>query len=296
MGANEVFACVQMIPPEATPLLKRRKPPQPCLVRVNLPGGVPFFRLEVPQRKGAELPFGAMECAAGRLRTRLLLPKGMALPAPPKACSPAQAQLEPGLRAFAPKRLPLLLCLRAAQQALCAANTPPQQLRVTVVDAKGVLCHNIETLVPLAGSLRVLTSEFPPYRKAAAQLLHRYGATLILSDSPGCFAQSHVIVADDLRRFTGCERGLIFTPDAGAPPRGCRVVRCQAPQLPPAYAALCPPDIDPLLFASALYELCGVKELERLPFGRFAFDGASRALRVEDLARIVDQEWCMRRA
>ena len=286
-----MFACVQLIPAAVPRLLERRKPQQPALVRVNAPGGAPFFRLEVPTRKGrqAELPWGAIEQAAGRLRTRLLFPDGVTPPPPPQARSAAQAQLEPGLRAFQAKRLPLLLCLRAAQQVLLAAQTPARQLRVTVVDTKGVLCHAIELLVPLARSLRVYTPDFSVYRSAAARVLHRHGATLILSDSAACFAQSHVIVADDLRLFTGREQGLIFTPDLAANLAGCRVVRCHVPQLPEAHANLCPPDIDPLQFACALFELCGVKELERLPFEHYAFDGVSGQYSVEDLARMLDQ-------
>jgi|GEM_PF-1428310 len=286
-----MFACVQLIPAAAPRLLERRRPQPPALVRVNAQGGAPFFRLEVPTRKGrqAELPWAAMEQAAGRLRTRLLFPEGVIPPPPPQARSAAQAQLEPGLRAFQPKRLPLLLCLRAARQVLLAAQTPARQLRVTVVDTKGVLCHAVELLVPLAGSLRVYTPDFSMYRSAAARVLHRHGATLILSDSAGCFAQSHVIIADDLQLFTGREPGLIFTPDISTNLAGCRVVRCHAPQLPEAYAKLCPPGIDPLQFACALFELCGVKELERLPFDHYAFDGVSGRYSVQDLARLLDK-------
>ena len=285
-----MFACVQIIPAQGGRLLDRRRNTPPALVRVNPPAGTPFFRLEAPARKGRALPWAAMEQAAGRLRTRLLFPEGVAPPPPPAACSAAQSQLEPGLRAFQPKRLPLLLCLRAAHQALRTAGVPARELRVTVVDTKGVLSHTMELLVPLAGSLRVYTPDFSLYRATATKLLHRYGATLILSDSPGCFAQSHVVVADDLRLFTGREQGLIFTPDTETSLKGCRVVRCRMPQLPEAYAKLLPTGIDPLLFACALYELCGVKEMERLRFGHYAFDGVSQSYCAQDLARILEKD------
>ena len=285
-----MFACVQTLPAQSGRLLDRRRNALPALVRVDPPAGAPFFRLEVPVRRGRALPFAAMEQAAGRLRTRMLFPEGITPPPTPVARSAAQSQLEPGLRAFQPKRLPLLLCLRAAQHALRTAGVPARELRVTVVDTKGALSHAMELLVPLAGSLRVYTPDFSLYRAAAARLLHRYGATLILSDSAGCFAQSHVVVADDLRLFTGREQGLIFTPDTETSLQGCRVVRCHLPQLPEAYAKLCPAGIDPLLFASALYELCGVKEMERLRFGHYAFDGVSQSYTAQDLARILEKD------
>jgi len=284
-----MFACLQITRerPRAW-----RKPAPPALVRVEPPGGAPFFRLEVALRGKDTLPWAEIERAAGRLRTRMLFPEGVTPPPPPPARSAAQAQLEPGLRAFVPRRLPLLLCLRTAQQVLQASHVPARQLRVTLVDSRGALTRQLESLVPLAGSLRVYTPEPAAYRAAAERLQRRHGVALILSDSPACFAQSHVVVADDLRLFTGRESGLIFTPDTETCLPGCcaahncRVVRCGAPVLPEAYA--CPPGIDPLRFACALHELCGVKEMERLRFKHFAFDGVSQAYTLEDLAKMLD--------
>jgi len=282
-----MFACLQ-ITKEAPRLRGRHRPAVPALLRVEPPGGAPFFRLEARRARG-ELPWAEIERAAGRLRTRMLFPEGVCPPPPPSARSAAQAQLEPGLRAFVPRRLPLLLSLRTAQQVLQASRAPARQLRVTVVDSRGILTRQLEPLVPLAGSLRVYTPDPSVYRAAAEQLQRRYGIALILSDSPACFAQSHVVVADDLRLFTGRETGLVFTPDAENALPGCRVVRCGAPLLPEAHARLCPPGIDPLRFACALYELCGVKEMERLRFTHFAFDNVSETYTLEELAGILDK-------
>ena len=288
-----MFACLQLLPPQPRALLRKPLPPQ--LTRIDCPGSAPFFRLEARCRRGAP-DWESIEQTAGRLRTKMLFPEGVAPPPPPpEPCSPARAQLEPGLRAFVPKRLPLLLCLRTAQQVLRASRVPPQNLRVTLVDTKGLLCRCLEPLVPLAGSLRVFTPDFAAYRGVAAQLQSRWGVTLILSDSVGCFAQSDIVVADDLSLFTGRERGLIFTPDPSPLP-GCRVVRCGRPQLPESCACLCPEGIGPLLFAGALYELCGMKEMERLRFGSFSFDGVSEAWSLTDLSAMLDASSSMIRA
>jgi len=281
-----MFACLQIT--KDSRLRGWRKPAPPALVRVEPPGGAPFFRLEATRRGKNGLPWAEIERAAGRLRTRMLFPEGTTPPPPPAARTPSQAQLEPGLRAFAPRRLPLLLCLRLAQQILQASQTPARHLRVTVVDSKGALTRQLEPLVPLAGSLRVYTPEPAIYRTAAEQLQRRYGIALIVSDSPACFAQSHLVVADDLRLFTGRESGLVLTPDTDTRLPACRVVRCGAPLLPEAHAPLCPPGIAPLQFACALHELCGVKEMERLRFTHFAFDGVSQAYTLENLAKILD--------
>ena len=280
-----MFACLQ---PQPAPGRTWRKPGLPQLCRVEVPGGAPFFRLEAQSRRG-QLDWNAIEQAAGRMRTKMLFPQGIAPPPPPpQPSSAARAQLEPGIRAFAPRRLPLLLCLRTAQQVLRGSKTPARSRSVTIVDQKGMLCRSLEPFVPLAGSLRVCTPDAAVYRATAAQLLSRYGVTLILSDSPGCFAQSDVVVADELSLFTGRERGLIFTPDRRPLP-GCRVVRGEAPALPAAHEALRPDGIDPLLFGCALYELCGVKEMERLGFGHFAFDGVSEAYSLPEITKLLDE-------
>jgi len=274
-----MFACLTL---PQTPPRAWRRPASPQLVRVECPGGAPFFRLEAHCRKNA-LDWNAVEEAAGRLRTRMLFPEGTQPP-------------EQGPRAYLPRRLPLLLCLRTAQQVLRAAKTPAQALRVTIVDSKGVLCRSLEPLVPLAGSLRVFTRDAQTWKTTAAQLQSRYGVTLILSDSVGCFTHSDIVVADCLDMFTGRERGLIFTPSRvsqdtmdAAPLPGCRIIRCMQPELPGEHRHLCPAGIDPLRFAGALYELCGIKEMERLRFGHYAFDGVSTAYSLADLSAILDE-------
>jgi hypothetical protein len=264
-----------------------RRPAEPVMVRVNVPGGAPFFRLELSARKGG-VPWNAVEQTAGRCRTRMLFPSGIRPPAPPKV--ERAAQNEPGLRAFQPRRLPLLHCLRAAQQVLRRCETPAQSLSVALVDPRCVAGRALEPLVMLAGSLRVFTPDLPAYRAVAAQLLERYGVTLILSDSEGCFAQSDVVIADDLSMFTGKERGLIFTMPGVPAPSGCRVCRPAGLPLPEEFAALCPPGIHPLHFAAALFELCGVREMERLqPQGYVFQQGAQEEpADAETLAAMID--------
>lgn len=278
-----MFACLELREPRT--LRERRRPVPPTLARVECPGGAPFFRMEAVCRKGRP-DWAAIEHTAGRLRTKILAAQGVTLPQlPPR--SQARMYMEPGLRAFVPRRLPMLLQLRLAQQVLRLSHIPPKQRCITLVDAKGSLCRCMEPFIPLAGNLRVFTLDLPAWRSTALQLQSRYGAALVLSDSPGCFAHCDLVIADDLSRFTGSESGLIFTPDPQPLP-GCRVVRCGSPLLPEPYAKLCPPHIDPLQFASALYELCGVKEMERLRFGSCAFDGVSEAYSPAGLARILD--------
>jgi hypothetical protein len=263
------------------------------MVRVDTPSGAPFFRLDIPNRKG-DIPWQAVEQAAGKCRTRVLLPDGIKMPPQnnPKNNPMAHgASLDFGLRCFVPKRLPLLLALQTAQQVLRRCNTPAQHLSVTLVDPKCVLTRAIEPLVMLAGSLRVYTTDLASYRQTASLLLQRFGVTLILSDSPGCFANSNVVVAEDFSHFTGKERGMILTANRTASLRACRIVRGTAPQLPPAFEALRPAGIDPLMFAGALFELCGIKEMERLVFQELFSCVKNELVTVDDLAEQLDAQF-----
>jgi len=278
-----MFACLQLHQSHTKPK-RRRLPPQ--LVRTEVPGGAPFFRLITLVHRG-EIDWPAVEHAAGRMRTKMLFPTGIEPPVTEPAIG-LRAQLDPGLRAFAARRLPLLLSLRMAQQVLRGYNRPARERSITFVDPRGQLCRQLEPFVPLAGSLRVCTPEPAHYRQTAQQLLSRYGVVLVVSGSPACFAQSDVVVAEDLSLFTGRERGLVFTPDPSPLP-GCRIVRGREPALPPAYEALRPEGIDVLDFAAALFELCGVKEMERLPFAHYGFDGVRQGYTLMDLAGLMDE-------
>ncbi len=286
-----MFACLQPLPKENAPLARLRQwrnPMPPQMIRVNPPTGAPFFRLEVQQGRDG-IPWNAVEQAAGRLRTRMLFPEGVnPPPQPATAAGKKSAATEPGIRPFEPKRLPALLALRAAQQVLRRCETPARHLSVALVDPRGLFTRSLEPLVPLVGNLRVYCPDFSLYRAAAALLLERYGMTLILSDSLGCFAQCDVVVAPELRLFTGRERGLIFTPDQDTPLPNCRVVLGVNPQLPKAAAALRPAGIDPLLFASALFELCAVKECEHLQFQAFCLPLREESFSIADLASLLD--------
>lgn len=279
-----MFACLQCHPSSAR---SKRKVAPPQLLRTEVPGGAPFFRLATTSHRG-EIDWPAVEQTAGRMRTKMLFPQGIEPPVSEPAALGLRAQLEPGLRAFTARRLPLLLSLRMAQQVLRNCNRPARELSVTFVDPRGQLCRQLEAFVQLAGSLRVCTPEPAQYHQMAQQLLSRYGVTLVVSHSPACFAQSDVVVAEDLSLFTGRERGLIFTPDSTALP-GCRVVRCHQPVLPPAYEALRPEGIDTMQFAAALFELCGVKEMERLPFAHYGFDGVGQNYALNELAGLINE-------
>jgi hypothetical protein len=290
-----MFACLQPFTRTHAPLARLREwhsPTPPQMIRVNPPAGAPFFRLEVQEGRGG-IPWNAVERTAGRLRTRLLLPEGVSPPLLPSATAKSRSAAgEPGIRPYEPKRLPALLAMRAAQQVLRKSETPAQRLSVAVIDPRGVFTHSLEPLIPLAASIRVFCPDFAIYRATAARLLDRYGVTLILSDSVACFAQSDVVIAADLRPCTGRERGLLFAPEPPTPPPpGSRIARGFNPQLPPALERLRPPGIDPLLFCSALFELCGVKEAELLQFQAFrlAGSGEDALFSIAELAAMVDE-------
>jgi hypothetical protein len=59
--------------------------------------------------------------------------------------------------------------------------------------------------------------------------------------------------------------------------------------LPAPYGLLRPEGIDQLLFACALYELCGVKEMERMTFRYFAFDGVSQGYSLPKITTLLDE-------
>jgi hypothetical protein len=261
------------------------------LERVTVPGGAPFFRMDV-HAKAERMPWNEIEHCAGRLRTKLLLPPGLALPAEAQGDA---AHKEAGMRVFSARRLPMLLALRTATCVLRLCKTPAQQLRVTLADSKSLCAAAVEQFVPLAASLRVFCNDFGAYRQTAAGLLSRYGVTLLLSRAPAVFMNSDVTIVDDLALLSGAERGLVLwcgeqepSPETAKRLENVTLVRCDRPVLPEAIAPLCPTQIDPLVFAGALYELSIVKEMERLPLGRMRLGAETQECTLGELAARVD--------
>lgn len=244
-----MFVALSVVSP---PKGRRRRKNVPAVTaqRVALPGAVSFYRLTAQSVNG-EVPWRAVSEKAGKLRAFLLLPKGV---------SPEKAS---GVREFLPKTLPQVLLLNAAVDVLKKQQLPAPETQITVVDEAAVLAERIDLLAPFAGTLRVLTAKPERYAFAQRRLMEGFGLSLCVCAAEAPLPENGVLLTRSAARAPRLFRGLIFSFDR----RRFLFAETFAAAdvtLPPKFEALRPPGIDKLQFAAALYERCGIKELENI--------------------------------
>ena len=231
-------------------LHKRAKDTLSCS-RVTLPNCFSFYHIQLHHVPDCPLPWEAVADCAGAFKTRMLLPQGLA------------ADENAQVRAFFPQKLPLRVLCNSALRRLQMMQREPLQQRLCIYDPQGVLADALEPFVPLVSQLRVVTDDLLAYGETAERIRRTYGLSLLLTPDDTDAAQSNLLLLDDAADVPLAFAGVVFTNHPQ--PRMNAVMLMPEPlQLPPDFAALCPPGIDPLQFASAAYELCAADTLGEL--------------------------------
>ena len=114
--------------------------------------------------------------------------------------------------------------------------------------------------VPLVSQIRVVTDDLLAYGETAARFRREYGLSLLLTPDDADVSQSNLLIAADAADVPLMFEGVIFT-NRPQPRMNATVLMPEPPTLPPDFDALCPPDVDPLQFAAAAYELCAADTL-----------------------------------
>ncbi len=226
----------------------RQKAPALSCSRVTLPNFFSFYHIQAVRRPDGTLPWDEIAETAGTLRFRLLLPQGIT----PDKAAPVDV--------FRPQRLPLLVLCQSALRTLQRLRLDPQSQRLCLLDPTGVLAESIAPFAPLVSQLHVVTDAPDLYMPEAERLREDCGLSLRLTPDPPDLAAFTLLLSADEADVPAAYSGIVFTN------RPCSRMNAvtftpESPVLPPAFAALCPPEIDPLQFASAAFELCASDEL-----------------------------------
>lgn len=244
-----MFAVLQ-IEPYARRFAERFRREKPARIeRVLVKGGASFFLVRVPccgagsvkrlQRDAPDLP--------------LLLPNGV--------------QAGEGLRLFHPQRLPLLCAAMTASEHIRQTHRPVRQNALGVLDPDGVLCGKTACLLPAAGDVRIVTDRPQRFARDVRDAMRSFGAPLTVGSDPALLCGCGVLLCGSSANLPeGVHAQTVYC--LGDEMRGGfdETIVLSDLRIPPPYDALCPPDVDPLLFAAALYELCGVGAMERCRF------------------------------
>ncbi len=145
-----------------------------------------------------------------------------------------------------------------------------KDIRAALIDPDGTCADFCEALTPYVDPLCVVTDAVDLYIEQAQTLLHEKGAAIRVSRSMSCLRGADVIIAP-----ARIETPLPCSPTAvllsGERPsviQPAPVIYDYFFELPAKYAAMKPPYLDDMYFASALYAMAGVYALGSEVFTR----------------------------
>ncbi|MGN1419868.1 MAG: hypothetical protein ACI4W6_11100 [Acutalibacteraceae bacterium] len=221
--------------------------------KIVLKPGSAFYKITAADYRG-KIPWKAVENAAGKLCVKAVLPDGIDLP----ENSP--------IKRFEPAVYPFRVLFKSAVSVLEKMSLEPTRLYVTVFDENAYVIDLIEELVSLACCIRIITSCFDDYSRLADRLLSRYGISLVIRTAfDKSVLESTVIISDKSAFVPMTYKGILFTNEKRRM-LSTAVMSGKKITLPEKYEKLCAKKADRLTFAGALYELCGIDELDGLVY------------------------------
>lgn len=251
-----MFAVLALIPADKTlkaKILERFRKPQVNTAEVSLEERF-FFKIEAKEHRG-KIPWKEIEDAAWELRDRFILPFDVKV-----------SRNECEIKEFSPKILPKLMLFNSACKEIEKAACKPKENSITVIDDDGIYVNLMEKTVPLASTIRVVTKQPQNYKALSESMMRNYGLSLIISESfdDGALG-SRFVIAYNPENIPLLFEGTVFSGKKKRFMKGSALIGGGI-TLPEKYEKLWQRNTNKLQFASALYELCGVKELQKLCF------------------------------
>lgn len=219
--------------------------------RFNLPSDDAFFIVTVDKHFG-KAPWKKLEKCLGILRKDVVLPDDIKIPD------------NVNITAFKPDIFPRLLLINSAVDCIMK-NGLSHKESLCIFDERGIYTDYIEKLINFFSSVKVITPFTEKYEDISRKLLRGYGFSLIIS-SQGKYGSDTVISHScDVPLYF---KGRIYTSEKKYL-MNAEVFSGGDIELPEEYEKLCPDNIDRLLFASALYEKCGISDIGELRYSDF---------------------------
>ncbi len=186
--------------------------------------------------------------------------------------SPAKNFLVPGcidgklpLKVWVPQKLPQIMLFNSSVEYIKQKALPPAKTHITVIDKEGCCVDFFKEVIKLASHITVVTTD-ERYRNLSDELLNAYGVSLIIrkefyeDKAENCFLFDY-----NAERVPLSYKGTVFSKNKKHLLNGKSLTPGDF-DLPEEYEKLRSEKINKLHFASALYELCDVKELQSLKF------------------------------
>ncbi len=147
----------------------------------------------------------------------------------------------------------------------------PFETSVCLYDKKGIYCEKAEKLLPFASVLHIICPEKERYRECTEKMLYNYGVSVSVSEKWNQSADlCNNVIASDSEILPLSYKGRAFVLKERVLPDTVFVVG-KGIELPYKYERLRPFGVDKTVFASALYEKCGITEAENWPYEKLAY-------------------------
>lgn len=212
--------------------------------RVTLANDEAFFIVTAEKSYG-RVPWKKLESSMGILRKDVILAKGLEKP----KCSISE---------FEPDVFPRILLINTAIDRLKAHKYKS----LIIIDEKCIYMKYIRQLIDSFERIRVITPEAEKYEPIARALMETYGFSLEVSAEASYGGDVVISHRCDVPLYFS---GLVFSNERKFL-MNAQVITGGEIVLPQDYDKLRPDGIDPLLFASALYEKCNVTEFGSLKY------------------------------
>lgn len=209
-------------------------------------GGTPFKIVRAFRYRG-EVPWYSI---AAVKTGRMLLPDGEI---PPE---------DAGIKKFVAKELPSRLLVNSAFLALKQMDLPETGVCLTLFDDEGNLVDIAARLVLAARYLRIVTPYPQKYEALRRELLRSCGVSLVVTDKAddSAILTSTAIISSKSKSVFCRYKGILFT-NSVCSSSYATVMRGRGIELDSEDSVIQPPGIDPVAFACALYECCGVRRM-----------------------------------
>ncbi len=229
-----------------TRVREKLKPTPPTLQKCEVKGGAPFFILKLICEKG-QIPWDKVVHHAGRSAKSLVMPKEIT---PPE---------DSGIVRYTPEYLPFIVLFNTAIKQISEDVLEPRLRRLTVIDERAILAKHIEKAVDIAGEITVITKNKERYDAVSQTILNKTGAVIRTVDEVDTF--TNYLIAETIENFDTQAKVYCLNHNNVT----AREIYIQENiVLPEQYEELRPASIDAITFASALYEMCGVRGFESL--------------------------------
>ena len=222
--------------------------PKVEIERIELKNRKAFYNCKVETRKG-KIPWEEIE-AVSPAKTFLV---------------PDCISEKPPFVVWQPKKLPQLMLFNSAVEYIRERALPPTKTQITIVDKEGRYVALLKNMINLASQITVITND-ERYRKLSQELLNDYGVSLIIREEfCGEKVENGFLFDCSGESAPLSYKGTVFSSEKKYLLNG-KSLTPGGFDLPDEYEKLRILKINKLHFASALFELCDVKELQSLKF------------------------------